>query len=374
MHGTFFDGLPDLDSADISNKQLDPLAYNPGDYPDIFDMLNSPQFNSDRIIAIDIMELAKNGKILRDEMDKYHSNKKYNSSTALKEVLKTPFHWFFYTNQKEEKKDKRHFELGTFAHMAFLEPDCFDKFIIEKEFSLNSTEGVTSSIRWFENINKVEMKNLTGMKIAELRAYVEELRSKCPYQLIKEEHQTIIDAIRYNYNTYGSGIIRRILKGATSEVSFYGKDPGSGLPVKVRPDYFNIEENIGVNAVISFKTTTAQNIGKFLYDSAKYQYELSEGMYQEVMSEVTGRKFNVTIMIMMQTCPPYLPAIFWWTPEDIQNGKYKYHYALDTLRECLDKQNFPGFDAAAESGNYGIINMPLPEWSQKIIHPLDLDE
>jgi hypothetical protein len=374
MHQPFFDNLPDLDTAITSGKEYDPLAYNEGDYPTIEDMFSSPQFISDHAVTIDLMALAQNGTVLRDDMDKYHANKKYNSSTALKEVLKTPFHWFFYTNQKEQKKDKKHFELGTFAHMAFLEPECFDKFIIEKDFAMNTTEGVTGCVRWFEKINKVDEKDLTGFKIAELRAYVEELRSSCPYQLIKEEHQIIIDAIRYNYQNYGGGIISRILKGATSEVSFYGKDSETGLPVKVRPDYFNIEENIGVNAVISFKTTSAQSLGKFLYDSAKYQYELSEGMYQQVMSDVTGRKFNVTIMIMMQTVPPYLPAVFWWTPEDIQNGKYKYRFALDTLDDCLGKKSFPGFDVSAESGNYGVIQMPLPDWSQKLIHPVDIDE
>ncbi|UVQ23767.1 hypothetical protein NXX60_07060 [Bacteroides thetaiotaomicron] len=64
------------------------------------------------------------------------------------------------------------------------------------------------------------------------------------------------------------------MKGAYSEVSFYGKDEETGLNVRVRPDYFNVEENIGVNAVISFKTTRADDLGKFYYDCAKLKYEL----------------------------------------------------------------------------------------------------
>lgn len=368
-----FDTLPDLSTLQVSGPEINPLAFNPDDYPSIQDMLESQAFNSDKVHAIDLMSLSVNGQLLRDPMQKYLDNKS-NGSSALKEVLKTPFHYAFYKEQKHKERPKSHFELGTFAHMAFLEEDLFDKVIIQPDHPLNTKDGVTNMVRWFERINKEDAANCDDMKMQELRAYLDELRDRCQYQLIKEEHQVIIDAIRFGYKTYGGGIIKRILKGAISETSFYGKDECTGLPVKIRPDFFNIEENIGVNAIISFKTTSAQSLGKMLYDSAKYQYELSEGMYQEVASYITNRKFNVTILIMLQTVPPYLPVVFFWSPEDLSNGKYKYRFAIDTLKDCIDKKLFPGYDASAEEGNYGIIDMHLPEWSQKILHPVDIDE
>jgi hypothetical protein len=371
--GHLFDTLPDLDQATVSHKEFNPLGYDPADYPGLHEMLHSSQFNSDEVHTIDLMALSQNGTLIRDEMQKY-LDKKANSSSALKEVLKTPFHYYFYMNQRQKEKPKDHFQLGTFAHMAFLEPELFDNFIIQPDHPLNTKDGVCAMIRWFEKINKEPQLALDDLKMNDLRAYLEELRGRCKYQMIDEEHQIIIDAIRYNYQTYGGGIIPRILKGATSETSFYGNDPVTGLSVKVRPDYFNVAENIGVNAVISFKTTSAQSLSKFLYDSAKFQYELSEGMYQEVLSHITGRKFNVTIMIMLQTVPPYLPAVFIWSPQDLQNGKYKYRFALDTVKECLDKKTFPGFDASAENGNAGIIEMEQPDWAAKLLHPVDIDE
>lgn len=76
----------------------------------------------------------------------------------------------------------------------------------------------------------------------------------------------------------------------------------------------------------------ADDLGKFYYDCAKLKYELSEGMYQEVMSSVTGRNFNVTIMIMLQTVEPYDVAVLFWSPDDLANGKYKYRYALNRKR------------------------------------------
>lgn len=362
----------DLSSATIADE-LNPLAYSPGDYPAIHDMLSSMEFNSDKIVPINPLSMAVNGLIIQDPMQKY-LDKKSNSSSALKEVLKTPFHYKFHTEIKQEEKKKDHFELGTFAHMAFMEPDLFKKVIIGPSFPLNSLDGVRHTITWFEKTNMEDPKNTDGWKMYELKAYLEELQARCKYELINEDQQAIVSALEFGYKHYGGGIIGRILKGAMAETSFYGKDESTGLPVKVRPDFFNIEENIGVNAVISFKTTSSQSLGKFIYDSARFQYELSEGMYQEVMSNITGRKFNVTILIMLQTVPPYLPAVFWWDAEDLQNGKYKYRSALETVKRCKDSMSFPGYDSAAESGNYGIIEMKQPDWAMKELHPVDIDD
>lgn len=210
-----------------------------------------------------------------------------------------------------------------------------------------------------------------------LKEYRDRLRQTCidlGYSFISEEMSMIINALKRNYYWYGGGIIQQLLKGACSEVSFYGRDKETQLDVRARPDYFNIEENIGVNAVISFKTTRADDLGKFYYDCAKLKYELSEGMYQEVMSSITGRKFNVTIMIMLQTVEPYDVAVLFWSPDDLANGKYKYHYALSIVKDCFEKKWFPGYDAKAEEGARGIIDMQLPEWSHKLLHPVAIDD
>lgn len=368
--------IPDLENASVSNKEMNPFAYDPSEYPSLQDMLSSHEFNSTELTTIDIQSLSVNGQLLKDSMDEYLKKKNLGSST-IKEVLKTPLHYKFKTEMKEVPKDDSHFKLGTFAHLAFMEPEKFKNFIIEPVASMASIDGVTSLIRFYEKTNKVEISalgQLGNAKIGELKNYLSTLKEQCPYPVVAKEYQEIIDWLQFQYKHYGGGIIPRILKGAASEVSFYGKDPSTGIPVKVRPDMFNISENIGVDAIISFKTTSAQDVRKFFYDAAKYQYELSEGMYQKVVSDITGRKFNTTIMIMLQTVAPYLPAVFWWNAEDIANGKYKYRYAMDTIKECQDKTNWPGFDALSEYGNCGIIDMTLPEWSKREIHPVDIED
>ena len=80
------------------------------------------------------------------------------------------------------------------------------------------------------------------------------------------------------------------------------------------------------------------------------------------------------IMIMLQTVEPYDVAVLFWSPDDLANGKYKYHYALSIVKDCFEKKWFPGYDAKAEEGARGIIDMQLPEWSHKLLHPVAIDD
>ncbi len=358
--------------------EINPFSYSPDDYPAVDQVLEFILSNTSKpAVNISLEELSLNGTVIKDSMEEYLSKKMINSS-SLKEALKSPLA-FLYEYEKTflEKKKKAHFELGTFAHMAFLEPELFDKVAVEPDYNISSKEGILKMIKFYREL--CGRKNIQyapcNWKMNELRVKLDNLKKACPFQIIQPEHAIIIRALKNNYYWYGKGIIPLILKGAISETSFYGKDPETGLEVKIRPDFFNIEENIGVNAIISYKTTRADSIGKFAYDCAKHMYELSEGMYLEMASHITGRQFNTTIMIMLQTIPPYQPAVLFWSADDLQNGKYKYHQAMSIVKECFDKKSFQiGFDAKAPEGQCGIIDFELPEWSRREIYPTAIDD
>jgi hypothetical protein len=202
----------------------------------------------------------------------------------------------------------------------------------------------------------------TGLE--QRKSFIEALRTACGLESVNEKEYTIIKCLEMNAKTYGNGIIYKLARHAHREVSVY-LDDYDGLPLKVRPDMLQFKENIGVDAIISVKSTSSENIEKFFYDTAKYQYELSEGMYTEVVSRVTGREFRSVITIMYQTVEPWGVAVFWWKPEDIELGKHKFLQAHQTLKDTLEKGVWPGYDIYAEEGDFGVIDMALPWWAYK---------
>jgi hypothetical protein len=374
--------LPDLNQAAVSERELNPLLFDSTDYADISLLLARLSIQPTTPYEITLDELSINGKVVKDDMGVYLGTSAISSS-ACKEALKTPLHYFHYVNQTLPPKDKSHFELGTFCHMAFLEPALFDLCLVEPNLSLASTEGVEGLIKfWEDNVDervKLLAKTLAMANSADLtklsgkKEYYKNLKDKSGFMAVDADHKIIIDVIKSNYYRYGNGIIPKLLHGAIFETSFYGTDQSTGIKTKIRPDALNIEENIGVNAIISFKTTKADTVEKFQYDSAQYKYELSEGMYLDVASQITGRKFNAVITIMLQTSPPYLPAVLFWDAEDLANGKYKYHSALQVIKDCQESQKYPGFDAMAEVGHNGIICMKQPAWALKELLPVSIE-
>lgn len=349
-------------------------------------------------------DLQVGGVAVADKMEKYLGASEYYPSSALKEALKTPLH-LFYAKESGWKDDlekyqnnKAHFDLGTFLHMCVLEPTKFKRAVVEPKNSIASSDGVEALINFWINkiqlrgecivndevvtpevgfkyvMDSVQKEGLSLDKQAGKKARYKLLKKISGLEAVSEEHKAIIDIVKFNYMRYAGGILPKLLTHSKREISLYYTDPVTGVKVRCRPDAMQFEENIGVNAIISVKSTRAESLEKFYYDAAKLQYEVTEGMYQEVASGVTGRDFNCTITVMFQTVPPYGVALMVWDGEDIEIGKFKYHQALQTVFECKEKGLYPGYDAYAESGNFGLINMKLPQWVAKDLLPMDVED
>lgn len=399
-----YGSLPDINSAVIDEntefvKSIDytrPLT----DYAtalDIAGFIKRRRKVYDRVSVTPV----NGARIVQDDMTVYLRNPAYCSS-VLKEALKSPLHLFYakdsyHKNRLEElQKGKECFSLGTVIHSCILEPDKFDSFVFEPGAYRSTMEGIDYLIKFWEayitehggNINGKKANGWAAVKdamdfvraagrsldkIDGKRLYYDRLKEISGKTVVTEAQKIMIDAIRHNYDRYGGGILRELMKGAKTEVSIYYTDPVTGLSVRIRPDSIQFSENIGHNAIISVKTTSCESLSHFYYQTAKYMYELSEGMYLEVAEAATGRPFTATIMIVVQTVPPFAVAALVWNGEDLEIGKYKYHQSLLTVCDCVESGKYPGFDVYAEQGNMGLIDMKQPTWNAKELFPTDID-
>ena len=374
--------VPDLSgaSADEPVAQLSELRYDKSGYTDfedfafkIADLPTKPATKKPSCRSLSV-----NGHVVQDRMEKYLSTRA-ESSSALKEVLKSPRHYLIYKNEDLHADDESHFTLGTFIHSAFLEPSKFSKVkTLPEDGNKNTKAGIQILIKYYWNLLGISPDAfLTEMKMDDLKEVLFDLEvaaKKEGYTFIEAKMAQVVKIVQSSYRTYGNGIIPRLIANGRTEVSMYGKDPGTGLKVKIRPDCMLLEEQVGANIILSVKTTSATSIDAFMRDAAKFRYELAEGMYLQVASEITGRKFTGTLMLIAQTVIPYQCALLWLNAEDLACGKYKYQQAIDIVKQCKETDSWPGFEAYAEEGASGIVQVRFPGWIKSELKPQYIPE
>lgn len=331
--------------------------------------------------------LRKNGHCVQDSFESYLGHEAIQSSN-LKAALVTPLH-FEYSRHEDKQKlrelqaEKPYFKLGTFIHQCILEPTKFGRVIIEPKNSMASTEGVNNAIAFWENILKEKHENGdeiilkaqqlmvdTGLSIDKIdgkKAYLEILKGRTDIEPVAEDHFLKIQILKKHLDHYGGGIVYKLVKGSKREISFYYDDP-NGLKLKVRPDALQFKENIGVDAIISIKSTACEDLRAFVHQNAKLHYDLSEAMYQYVVSNVTGRKFKTTITIMLQAVEPFAIAVLIWSKDDIEVGQYKFESAMEKVLMAQSQGQYKGYDSFADNEE-GLILMELPQWNNRELLP-----
>jgi len=318
------------------------------------------------------------GQVVKDSMVKYLEDEGVSSSIC-KAALKTPLDFNFALSDEKEQleklKDTSHFSIGTYLHQCLLEPTKFTRAIVEPKYSRASYEGVNVGIEFYKDQCKRQGVNYppdVTDSLQSKKTYLDLLIEMAGVEPVSEEDFIKINILKRNAENYAGGIIFRLLKYAKREISVYYNDPETGLRLKVRPDALQFAENIGCNAVVSIKSTAMPTLEAFFSHAANLHYDLSEGMYQEVVSAATGRDFNATLMIVLQTVAPYHVAVLLWKPEDIEMGKHKFHVALQNAYEIMNTKSLKGLDVYAEDGHFGIIPMQMPAWNQRELLPQNI--
>ena len=368
-------GIDLSEATEGSDMTMTELHYDKSGYTDFnefaFNIADLPSKPATKIPSC--KSLSVNGRVVQDKMEKYLSSPG-ESSSALKEVLKSPRHYLIYKNEDFKPKDESHFTLGTFIHSAFLEPSKFAKVkVLPSEANKSSKAGLQTLIKYYwELLSYPQDAFLEEKSMNDLREILFDLEStakRLGYTFIDADMAQVVNIIYSSYKTYGNGIIPRLIANGRTEVSMYGKDPATGLKVRIRPDCMLLEEQVGANIILSVKSTCATSIDAFMRDAAKFRYELAEGMYLQVASEITGRKFTGTLMLIAQTCIPFQCALIWLDAEDLAIGKYKYNQAIDIVKQCKDSNSWPGFEAYAEDGASGIIQARFPAYIKAELKP-----
>lgn len=247
------------------------------------------------------------------------SNDEYQSSpgisrTGIMTLRKSALHYYHrYLNQTTEAKEQtKALYFGSALHTYILENDKFDKeyFISEK----NPYHGSSTAGKEF----KADMLIRSRGKI-----------------LIERDDVDIIKSM--SSSLFSDSQVAGLLTGAKYERSIYWIDPDTGILCKCRPDIWHS------NMIGDLKTAVDASPYEFQHDIYRYGYHIQAAMIQDAIRIVLNHEMLDFIYIVVEKTPPYAVAVYILDQESINKGREEYKYRLAQYKDCLETNNWPGY-------------------------------
>lgn len=260
------------------------------------------------------------------DIDEYHLGKGYSRS-ALLEFQKSPFHFWYSLNNKEERqpvdiiKKINAFEFGNALHTYVLERETFpDRYVVMPKVKRNTKAGKQE----FE-----EIRDRSGTR-----------------QIICEEAFAEIELMAQSIDLHEEA--GQLIGGALYEKSIYWNDPGTDLLCKVRPDIWHS------NFIGDLKTCVSGSYKDFQRSIVSYGYHIQAGMIQEAIKHVLGEKIKSFVYIAIEKDPPYAVAVYQLDEMAVEEGVAQFRHIIKGVKECLDSGDWPGYPTEI---------MALPTWA-----------
>lgn len=251
----------------------------------------------------------------------YHNDRRFVSSTALKELMRSPAHFRHYLDS--ERVEKACYKIGTAIHCALLEPDRFKReYITSPEFNRRTKEGREEEAAFLK-------------QAADAGNFV-----------VTEKDLRMIEGICENVDKHRDA--SALLKAGVSEKSFYWQDPETGILLKCRTD------NVSQFAILDVKSTDDASPQGFVRSCAKYNYDLSATMYREGVFSVEDT-FLDYVFLAVEKEAPYSVALYLASDEMLASGMVRYREALKRLNDCRQSGQWPSYQP---EGSYTTLEWP----------------
>ena len=263
------------------------------------------------------------GTIKKMPMAEHHAGPGIGRS-GLALIAESPAKYQFARNTIPPRRP--HFELGTAAHAAILEPETFWDQVAVPPASVLGKNGVRST-------------NAYRQWAAEQgdRAII----TAADYDAVRN----MTDAVMAHPDRK---FIQRLLSRGVSEISVFWNETVDidGEPAEVllkcRPDY------LPGGCLVTDLKTSSKPIGPddFAREAARHKYHWSAYLTLRGLSIVTGFTHTRYYFVVVSTVPPHDVALYWlsWddTPAEMRTAEAQVRAAIKTYARCLKEDRWPG--------------------------------
>jgi hypothetical protein len=262
------------------------------------------------------------------------------SSSGLRALLRRPAEYWWsspYNPSSQEPESKPALDFGKAAHMLLLGEDGFAGQYSLRPATYTDSKGdekpwngnATSCKDWLAQQAKAGRTVITETDIAHIRHMADALSRK--------------EAIRLG-----------ILNGKI-ERSIFHKDRDIWL--KSRPDVIPISSG----DFVDLKTAASVDDETLSRAIFAHGYHVQAGLLRVIVREILGPDaFTSFTFVFVEKAPPYDVRVMQLKDADIDIGERQARQGLKLLRECLRRQEWPGYDGFDQHISY----IEMPSWAK----------
>jgi hypothetical protein len=240
------------------------------------------------------------------------------SSTGAKAILRSPAH---YKWQRENRVVKSTFDLGHAVHAMVLGVGLEIVAIPENVLASNGAASTKEAKEFIANTRNEGKVPLKADVLAECNALAE--------------------------SVLAHPLARSLLeRPGKAEQSLFAQDPETKIWLRARIDWLP-DANDEQTVIVDLKTAVSADPRDFGRAAAEFGYDLQSEFYQHVLQLARGDKNTSFRFVVVSKSPPYLVSVIELDAEYIAIGKARMSRAIDLFKECLDKNEWGGYDPIA---------------------------
>lgn len=269
----------------------------------------------------------------------YHSMKLLSKS-ALDLIDQSPAHFKAYYLDGLERSVTPSMQMGSWIHMAVLEPSRFQSEVKVLPEDLNALSKATKAFKeGFANL----------------------IESNPGVTFIDSDKMAIITGARDSVMSHKQA--SQLLTGGQSEVSMFFEI--DGIKCKARPDYIHAK-----NIMSDLKTTTSGGRQDFERTIMRSRLHVQAAWYMDGWEKITGQKFRrnsagdpAFMFVVVETSPPYATAVYQLADAAVEKGRELYMKNLQVYQWCMKNNSFPSYgEMIGPEFEAGIQVIGLPPW------------
>lgn len=273
------------------------------------------------------MQLPEEGIILNYPQELYHMHEALSSS-MLKEVLRTPLHYYKKYILKEPQEQTPQLIFGNLMHKALLEPKDFNaRKLVMPDFGDKRTKMAKEAQQLWQAqnyrpdaiiLNEDDAKKITGM-----------------LQRIQDH-----------------SVISNLFKDGVAEVTVFWIDPVHNVKCRCRGDYYLQKDFF----LLDYKSTKSAQPKYFMNDAEHFHYDLQVMHYKRGFEKV-GMEVKEIGIVAQEKEEPYLLKPYRCNEIFQERGDKKRNFAIKKIKECVMKGAWPGYSEE-------FYELTAPMWTQ----------